>query len=337
MSRLSEKPCGSMKELNASDFPCLGVSQPLHCTPHVAIQYLFPSVSRSKPLIQTFVHTNIIHKTSMPDYGLPLGRLYGPAWLNGKLWKPRFKCVWTGELDQSNHHCPDCKGTTKIRCYDKLHVAFCLCLVKMPNGHHQFCGHRFQVESPDACFLHGWGKNNENRVFGLAKKGLDWSEDDLPSFLPHEQPGWEMEPSSLGHLQSLVCIRMKLIDGKQCFVGVSSRKAEPDQFIACVKPKELSSMTETGPRVALDANRVVLEEDDPIEGALQAFARAERITSVYDNPRTYEKYNKLASERAEAERLEEKKAKEARSAALATERAAAARSRKNCAQQAMKT
>jgi hypothetical protein len=268
----------------------------------------------------------------MSNYGLPLGRFYGPAWLNFDLWDPGFRSIWKPKMDQSNHHCPDpkCGGPIETSCYDNLHVAFCICLVAISNDQQRFCGQRFQVKSSYACATHGWGDKDENRMFRHAKRGRKYR---LPSFIPHEQPGWEMKLSSFGNLQSLVCIRMKLIDHKQCFVGVSSRKAEPDQFIACVKPNELSLTTETGPRVALDANRVVLEEDDPI---LQAFARAELITSVYDNPRTYEKYNELASKRAEAERLEEKKAKEARSAALAAERAAAAKGRKNCAQQVMK-
>lgn len=189
----------------------------------------------------------------MKSHDLPLGRLYGPAWLNGDLWSPGFKCVWTAEKDQSGHHCPDqeCDGEIKTRCYDRLHVAFCLCIITMTNGHQRFCGHRFQAESPKACASHGWGDNGENRVFQRAKKGLSFK---LPEVIPHEKPGWEMVINGLGGGTKAVHICMGLIDGEQCFVRVLSRHSDgqPDQVaeIARVKAKELL-LTETDREIAL--------------------------------------------------------------------------------------
>ena len=96
----------------------------------------------------------------MSNYGLPLGRLYGPVWLNPGLWKPGFRCIWDAKKDQSSHHCPDsdCDGNIKDSCYDDLHVAFCVCEITLPNGHPGFCGQRFQVKSSNACATHGWGE-----------------------------------------------------------------------------------------------------------------------------------------------------------------------------------
>ena len=110
----------------------------------------------------------------MSDYGLPLGRLYGPSWLKPSLRNRGFRCIWDPKKDQSSHHCPDCKGKIQLSCYKKLHVAFCICLETMPNGHQHFCGQRFQVESANACATHGWGEHDENRVFQHAKKGEEY-------------------------------------------------------------------------------------------------------------------------------------------------------------------
>lgn len=186
----------------------------------------------------------------MPDYGLPLGRLYGPAWINPEFREPSFRNIWDAKKAQIEHHCPDCDGVIKDSCYNKLHLAFCICLISMPNKQQRFCGQRFSVESSRVCGKHGWGKNDENRVFQLAKKGLEWSNKDLPSFIPHEQPGWEMKLSSLGHLrsrsQSLICIRMSHVDGELCFVQVLSDNAkdQPDELlkIARVPTRELLLM-----------------------------------------------------------------------------------------------
>ena len=127
----------------------------------------------------------------------------------------------------------------------------------------------------------------------------------------------------MGSCPGPVCIRMGLIDGELCFVCVLSRHADgrPDRVseVARVKKKERELLvTQTDPWVVLDASRVFLkEEHNPFKSALQAMNRAEQISSEFDNPLTYEKYNVL--KRAEAER------------------AAAARSKKNHARQAMKT
>lgn len=98
----------------------------------------------------------------------------------------------------------------------------------MPNGHHHFCGRRFKVGSRGACFLHGWGANEENRIFLQARRGQDY---ELPASIPHEQPGWEMELSSFGPWNSPVHIRMGLVDGERYFVRVLTRHADgqPDQ------------------------------------------------------------------------------------------------------------
>lgn len=231
-----------MKGLNASGFSLTWSisASPLHSKRRHTV-YL--PISRSNPLIQTPIHTNTTHKASMSDYNLSLGRLYGPAWINGDLWDPGFKCVWSAEMDQSTHHCPACKSVIKRRCYDRLHVAFCLHSVAMPNGHQHFYGRRFKVGSPGACFLHGWGANEENRTFLQAKRGQDY---EFPVSIPHEQPGWEMELSSFGPWNSPVHIRMGLVDGEQCFVRVLSYLAndQTDQFskIARVPTREWAAM-----------------------------------------------------------------------------------------------
>ncbi|KAG9200151.1 hypothetical protein G6514_007505 [Epicoccum nigrum] len=177
----------------------------------------------------------------MVDFGLPLGRLYGPAWINDTLWDAGFRSIWKPKVDKSNHNCsePGCGGAIKTSCYDDLHFAFCICLVTMPNGHQRFCGQRFQVDSSKICAKHGWGENDENRIFQRAKNSQDF---ELPGFIPHEQPGWEMKLRSLGPWKSPV-IRMGLIHGEHCFVRVISYDTEgnPDQVspIARVKPWEL--------------------------------------------------------------------------------------------------
>lgn len=273
----------------------------------------------------------------MASFGIPLGRLYGPGWLNGEIWFPGFKCVWTAERDQSGHHCPDqeCDGGIKTSCYDKLHVAFCLCLVSMANGHQRFCGHRFQAESPKACALHGWGDNDENRVFQRAKKGLSFK---LPELIPHEQPGWEMVLSNFGSVQNLVHIRTGLIDGELCFVRVLSwlTDDQPDQVseIARVKTKELR-LTESDPRVALEAHKAAIGEN-PVKKAIHALAKTEQNDDEYNNPFSYQKYTNFTIEVAAAERLEEKKAKEEKVAAQAAERLASTKGGKKCNQHGMR-
>lgn len=221
------------------------------------------------------------------------------------------------------HHCPDpeCNGAIKTSCYEKLHVAFCLCLITQTNGHQVFCGHRFQAESPRACALHGWGVNDENRIFQRAKKGLSF---ELPELLPHEQPGWEMVLSSFGSIQYPVHIRMGLIDGELCFVRVvsSALDGQPDQVaeIARVKTKELL-LTKIDPRDALKAHKAANEEA-PATKAAQVPAETEQSHNEYDNPFSYHKYTTLNLDIAAASKLEQKKAKEARTAAQVAERAA---------------
>lgn len=284
-----------------------------------------------------------VHEPSTPyllmsAYGIPLGRLYGPAWLNGELWSPQYKCVWTAEKDQSNHHCPDqeCDGDIKTCCYEKLHVAFCVCLVTMSNGHQRFCGQRFQCESPKTCALHGWGENDENRVFQCAKKGLDFR---LPEVIPHEQPGWEMTLSGCGVIRQPVNIRMGLVDGELCFVRVLSYlvNGQPNQVseIARVKVKELL-LTEMDPRPAFKTRKKVMEKTSA-KRALQALMEAEQDDDEYNDPCTWRRYTTFALEPAAAEKLEEKRAREARAAVLAKKRAAAARGGRCCAQQSLKT
>ena len=255
----------------------------------------------------------------MSSFGIPIGRLYGPGWLNGQVWFPGFKCVWAAETDQSNHHCPDpeCTSHIKTSCYEKLHVAFCLYSVPMPNGHRRFCGHRFQVESPKACALHGWGDADENRVFQRAKKGLAY---ELPTLFPHEQPGWEMVLSSFGSIQYPMHIRMGLVDSELCFVRVMSwlEDGQPDQVaeIARVKTKEML-LTETDPWVAL-AHKSVIEENP--EKAIQALVRAEQNDDEFNNPFSYRKYTIFTLKAEAATKLEEKKVRDVRAAAQAAQR-----------------
>ena len=226
---------------------CLGVPQSFHCTPNPAVQYIFPSISRSIPLIQTPIHIYTTHKASMSDYGLPLGRLYGPAWIKRNNWGSGFLCIWEARMDQVAHHCPGCNGVIKDSCYKKHHVAFCLHPVDA-NGHQRFCGHRFKVEKSGACLVHGWGENNENRVFLDAKQGRDYK---LPNSIPHEQSGWEMKLNNFGPLNSPAHIRMKLVGDERYFVRVLSYLAngQPDatRTIARVKPQEFLVIPWTGP------------------------------------------------------------------------------------------
>ncbi|KAF3002560.1 hypothetical protein E8E13_007819 [Curvularia kusanoi] len=274
----------------------------------------------------------------MSAYGLPLGRLYGPFWLTPSLWSPHFKSVWTAEKDASNHHCPDpeCQSDIRTRCYNRLHVAFCLCIVTMPNGHHRFCGHRFQAESPRACALHGWGEGDENRVFQRAKKGLEF---ELPKVFPHEQSGWEMVVSGLGIVQQPVSVRMGLVDGEFCFVRVISYRddEQPDRVseIARVKTKELL-ITATDPRVGFRTGNAAGKED-AAETAVQALKKSEQHGLEFKSVYEYRNYTYLASQRAANEKLQEKKAKEAKSAALAAQRAGAAKGGKSCAQESRKS
>lgn len=206
----------------------------------------------------------------------------------------------------------------------------------MPNGHQRFCGHRFQAESPRACVSHGWGEGDENRVFQRAKKGLKF---ELPNVFPHEQLGWEMVVSGLGVVQQPVSVRMGLVDGELCFVGVISclDNGEPDQAseIARVKTKELL-ITATDPRVGLSTGNVAGKED-AAETAMQASEKAEQHGLEFKSVYEYRNYTNLASKRAADEKLQEKKAKEAKSAALAAQRADAAKGGKSCAQESRKS
>ncbi|KAF3048983.1 hypothetical protein E8E11_009476 [Didymella keratinophila] len=208
----------------------------------------------------------------MSSYGLPLGRLYGPAWLNKELWFPGYKCLWTAEKDQSGHHCPDqeCDAEIKTSCYGKLHVAFCLETITMSNGHKRFCGHRFQAESPKACALHGWGSNNENRVFQRAKNRLSFK---LPDLIPHEQS-----------------------DG------------QPDevQEIACIKPKEMQ-LTEADLCVALEKTEATVQLS-PEEKVVEALVKIEQNVEEFDNQFSYQKYNNYTAQIAAEEKLAAKKA-----------------------------
>ncbi|KAF1923702.1 uncharacterized protein M421DRAFT_95969 [Didymella exigua CBS 183.55] len=260
----------------------------------------------------------------MSIFGLPLGRLYGPAWLNGELWFPGYKCVWTAEKDQSGHHCPDqkCDAEIKTRCYDQLHVAFCLEAITMANGHKRFCGHRFQAESPKACALHGWGTNNENRIFQHAKKRMPFK---LPNLIPHEQPGWEMVLTHLGGLHQPVHIRTGLVDGEFCFVRVLSWRADeqPDQVheIARVKTKELQ-MTSTDPHVGLVEDKAVVQIS-PVKKGIQALAKTElNDEEEFNNPCSFQKYVKFNALSVAERKLAEKRAKEAKNTARAAGRAA---------------
>ncbi|KAJ4375663.1 hypothetical protein N0V86_007196 [Didymella sp. IMI 355093] len=273
----------------------------------------------------------------MSSYGLPLGRLYGPAWLNSELWFPGYKCVWTAEKDQSGHHCPDqeCDAEIKTRCYDRLHVAFCLELITMPNSHKRFCGHRFQAESPKACALHGWGTNNENRVFQRAKKRLPFK---LPDVIPHEQSGWEMVLTHFGGLQQ-VHLRTGLVDGEFCFVRVLSWLAndQPNQVqeIARVKTKELR-ITENDPRVALEEaapeEKKNSVQKSPEKKAVEALVKIEQNVKEFNNHRSYQKHNNHTARVVAEEKLAEKIAKEAKDAARAAERVATTKGGKKCIQ-----
>ena len=258
----------------------------------------------------------------MSSYGLPLGRLYGPAWLNKELWLPGYKCVWTAEKDQSGHHCPDqkCDAEIKTRCYDQLHVAFCLVIITMANGHKRFCGHRFQAESPKACALHGWGSNNENRVFQRAKKRLSFK---LPDIIPHEQPGWEMVLNHFGGLHQ-VHIRTGLMDGKFGFVRVLSWLADGEpgeiQEIACIKPKEMQ-LTEVDSCVTPEKNEATLELS-PEKKAVEALVKIEQNVKEYDNQFSYQKYNNYTAQVAAEQKLAAKIVKEQKDAAREAERVA---------------
>lgn len=259
----------------------------------------------------------------MAAYGLPLGRLYGPAWLNRTLWSPTHKNVWTAEKDASNHHCPDqeCIGDIKTRCYDRLHVSFCICVITMANGQQRFCGHRFQTESPKACALHGWGEDDENRLFQRAKKGLAF---ELPEVFPHEKPGWKMVLSNAGGFLQPIQIRMSLVKDRLCFVRVLSIQDDgrPHQVteIARVKTKELL-LTKKDVREHFRAREGAKEE------SLDKTA-AENHDKENGDPLGFKEYNALALDLADAKKLEEKKAKEARAAVVAAERAAASRKTK---------
>ncbi|KAJ8115040.1 hypothetical protein OPT61_g3219 [Boeremia exigua] len=274
----------------------------------------------------------------MTSHGLPLGRLYGPAWLDGELWSPGYKCVWTAEKDQSGHHCPDpeCNSEIKTRCYDKLHVAFCLCLVTMANGHQRFCGHRFQAESPKACALHGWGDNEENRVFQRAKKGLSF---ELPKLIPHEQPGWEMVINGFGGVQQSIYIRMGIINGELCFVRVVSwlSDGQPDQVseIARVKTKELL-LTECDPRTALEAHDPS-NEDCGARSAIQALSKTEQNDDEYNNPYSYQKYIDLNLQIAAAEKWREKNRNQTKVEEAIAERLALSRGGKKCGHDSLKS
>ena len=272
----------------------------------------------------------------MVSFDLPFGRLYGPGWLHSEIWFPGFKCVWTAERDQSGHHCPDssCDGAIKTSCYYKLHVAFCVCVVDLPNGQQAFCGHRFQAESPKACALHGWGDNDENRIFQRAKKDLSF---ELPKLIPYEQPGWEMALSGFGGVYGPIHIRMGLIDSQLYFARVLSFSADgqPDQVesIARVKDKELR-MTDSDPRVALKTHKAAVVES-PAKKAIQALARTEQNDDEYNDPYSYRKYAVFKEIAAGARKLEEKKAKEMRAVAQEVERLAPTKGGKKCVHSAL--
>ncbi|KAF3037954.1 hypothetical protein E8E12_005770 [Didymella heteroderae] len=260
----------------------------------------------------------------MSSYGLPLGRLYGPAWLNKELWFPDYKCVWTAEKDQSGHHCPDqeCDAEIETSCYEKLHIAFCFELDTIPNGHKRFCGHRFQAESPRACALHGWGSNDENRVFQRAMKRLSFQ---LPDLIPHEQPGWEMALTPFGCLHQ-IHIRTGYVDGKFCFVRVLSWLADgqPDevQEIPRVRTKEMQ-MTETYPCVALRKAGAIVEMS-PEKKAAEASVKIKQNVKEFNNQFSYQKFNNHTAQVSAEEKLAANMAKEAKDAAREAKRAATA-------------
>lgn len=267
----------------------------------------------------------------MTSYGLPLGRLYGPAWLNSQLWDPGFKCVWTAEKDQSGHHCPDqeCEAEIKTRCYDKLHVAFCLCIVTMTNGQQRFCGHRFQAESPKACALHGWGEHDENRVFQRAKKGLSF---ELPELIPHEQPGWEMVLGGIGRIKHQVHVRMGLLDGESCFVQVQSWRSDgqPDQVteLARVATKEML-MTGAGPTVTSKAP-VGAVGQGPEKEAVRALIETEQNDGTYNDLCSYEKYTALNMDVTAAGKLEKQRRQKARAVEQAGQHSTSRKRPKKC-------
>lgn len=267
----------------------------------------------------------------MSSYGLPLGRLYGLAWLNKDLWSPGYKCVWTAEKDQSGHHCPDqeCDAEIKTSCYDKLHVAFCLDTITMPNGHKRYCGHRFQAESPRPCTFHGWGSNNENRVFQRAKKRLPF---ELPGLIPHEQPGWEMVLNHFGGLHQ-VQMRTGLVEGKFCFVRVLSWLADgqPDevQEIPCIKPKEMQ-LTEANLGKGLKEVEATVEMS-PEKKAVEALAMIEQNVNQFNKHFSYQKHNDHTARVAAEEKLSAKMAKALKGAAREAERAVTmTKGRKKC-------
>lgn len=272
-----------------------------------------------------------IHTLTMSSYGLPPGRLYGPAWLNNELSFSGYKCVWNAEKDQSGHHCPDpeCDAEIKTSRYDKLHVAFCLETITMPNSHKCLCGHRFQAESPKAYALHGWGTNDENRVFQRAKKRLSFK---LPDVIPHEYPGWEKVLTHFGGLHQ-VHIRTGLMDGKFCLVRVLSWLADgqPDevQTIACIKPKEMQ-LTESDLCATFEEAEVAVDLS-PEKKAVQALVKIEQNVKEFNNQFSYQKYNNYTAQAVAKEKLAAKMAKEAKDTAREAERAATTtKGRKKC-------
>ncbi len=178
--------------------------------------------------------------------------------------------------------------------------------------------------------MHGWGENEENRVFQRAKKGLSF---ELPKFIPHEQPGWEMLFTGFGGVHAPIHVRMGLIDGELCFVRVVSWLSDgvPDQVseIARVKTKELL-LTESDPRSALNS----LNRSSPNalqRNAIQALVKTEQDDDEFNDPYSYQKYTDLSLELAAAKKWEEKRRSQLKAKEQFAERLALPRGGKKCA------
>jgi hypothetical protein len=155
--------------------------------------------------------------SSMPVIDLPWCRLYGPAW-RSQLWLDSIVSIWDGRKDKAGHHCPDQSCATFNRDYfnNKLHAAFCLVVITLPDGQECYCGLRFAVESPSGCAKHPNSSYSENKIFSAIKKGPPY---ELSKVFPHEAPDWKMQLSDgIASIRMPLEISMDVKDGEPGFI-----------------------------------------------------------------------------------------------------------------------
>ncbi|KAF2115084.1 hypothetical protein BDV96DRAFT_687805 [Lophiotrema nucula] len=102
---------------------------------------------------------------------------YGDLYV-GENWRSAYQNIRTGSMMNRSHKCGVCGGPVTKACYESLHNAFCLTIVKDKNGREVICGERFCVVSPKGCVKHPFsgGIHGYNREVQRLAKGLaiDW-------------------------------------------------------------------------------------------------------------------------------------------------------------------